>query len=237
MMPEPTDLLVPVNEVFRSLQGEGTHVGTPAIFIRLQGCDVGCPWCDTKHTWTLKGEGDAWRTYEIGALEEEVRGLQELPGTTPAPLVVITGGEPLMHPIVVRELVCGLLEEGLADMVQIETSGTYPLPEALVPLLGDELWLTVSPKVGMPGGRRLDPSIMELASEVKQVIGSMADYQRFLREVEPLIWDRSLESCPIFLQPNAEGGLAAQALCRDLCIKNGRYYRLSLQTHKILDIR
>ena len=42
-----------VNEVFETFQGKAFYTGTPAIFIRLQGCDVGCPWCDTKHTWAL----------------------------------------------------------------------------------------------------------------------------------------------------------------------------------------
>ena len=42
-----------INEVFESLQGEGAHTGVPSIFIRLQGCPVGCPWCDTKHTWEI----------------------------------------------------------------------------------------------------------------------------------------------------------------------------------------
>ncbi|BCX40915.1 7-carboxy-7-deazaguanine synthase [Escherichia coli] len=41
----------PINEMFQTLQGEGYFTGVPAIFIRLQGCPVGCAWCDTKHTW------------------------------------------------------------------------------------------------------------------------------------------------------------------------------------------
>ena len=42
-----------INEMFETIQGEGAHTGIPSIFVRLQGCPVGCPWCDTKHTWTL----------------------------------------------------------------------------------------------------------------------------------------------------------------------------------------
>ena len=42
-----------INEVFPTIQGEATYTGTPATFIRLQGCPVGCSWCDTKHTWPI----------------------------------------------------------------------------------------------------------------------------------------------------------------------------------------
>lgn len=45
----------PINEMFQTLQGEGYFTGVPAIFIRLQGCPVGCAWCDTKHTWEKRG--------------------------------------------------------------------------------------------------------------------------------------------------------------------------------------
>ncbi len=43
-----------VNEIFETIQGEATYTGTPAVFVRLQGCPVGCPWCDTKHTWDVE---------------------------------------------------------------------------------------------------------------------------------------------------------------------------------------
>ena len=45
--------IYPVNEIFQSIQGEATFTGTPSIFVRLQGCPVGCAWCDTKHTWEI----------------------------------------------------------------------------------------------------------------------------------------------------------------------------------------
>ncbi len=46
----------PINEMFQTLQGEGYYTGVPAIFIRLQGCPVGCSWCDTKHTWEKQAD-------------------------------------------------------------------------------------------------------------------------------------------------------------------------------------
>src|SRR5580765_3092639 len=99
-----------VAEVFRSLQGEGPSAGTPAHFIRLQGCDVGCHWCDTKYSWDFA----TGRELSAGAACDEAEALGE------APLVVITGGEPLEHPGL-----AGLLEEALArwPRVEVETSG------------------------------------------------------------------------------------------------------------------
>jgi 7-carboxy-7-deazaguanine synthase len=73
-------------EHFYTIQGEGYHQGRAAYFIRLGGCDVGCVWCDVKDSW------DAGR-HPLMAIEELISHVEQ----TPAKLVVITGGEPLMH--------------------------------------------------------------------------------------------------------------------------------------------
>jgi 7-carboxy-7-deazaguanine synthase len=78
--------LLPVMEHFYTLQGEGFHQGRAAYFIRLGGCDVGCVWCDVKDSW----DAEKHPRYEVGSLKSEVE-------KTPAGIVVITGGEPLMH--------------------------------------------------------------------------------------------------------------------------------------------
>ena len=76
-----------VSEVFVSVQGEGVSVGTPSVFVRLQGCSVGCVWCDTKYSWAASGGHET----TLDALLAQI-----------APLhvdnVVITGGESLEHP-------------------------------------------------------------------------------------------------------------------------------------------
>src|SRR5262245_24396500 len=81
-------------ETFRSLQGEGPSAGTPAHFLRLQGCDVGCQWCDTKYSW----DAGAGSEHTVAEAFEALRALGE------APLLVVTGGEPLTHPGVERLL-------------------------------------------------------------------------------------------------------------------------------------
>ena len=77
---------LPVMEHFYTLQGEGFHQGRAAYFIRLGGCDVGCVWCDVKDSW----DAEKHPRYSIEQLISEVK-------KTPTRLVVITGGEPLMH--------------------------------------------------------------------------------------------------------------------------------------------
>ena len=77
---------LPVMEYFYTLQGEGFHQGRAAYFIRLGGCDVGCVWCDVKDSW----DASKHPLQSVDFLVSEVK-------KTPAKLVVITGGEPLLH--------------------------------------------------------------------------------------------------------------------------------------------
>jgi len=115
---------LPVMEIFDSIQGEGAYVGFPVTFIRLAGCNLRCPWCDTKESW---------------AGENMVRMLpDEIVAKCSCYIVVITGGEPCMHDI--QELVDMLHEKG--KFVCIETNGTLPTP------LGAD-WVTCSPKPPM----------------------------------------------------------------------------------------
>src|SRR5438309_10638332 len=103
---------LPVMEHFYTLQGEGFHQGKAAYFIRLGGCDVGCVWCDVKESW----DASKHPLVSTGALTELVK-------NTPAEIVVITGGEPLLHDL--SSLTDALHDAGLS--VHIETSGSAPL--------------------------------------------------------------------------------------------------------------
>ena len=103
---------IPVMEHFYTLQGEGFHQGKAAYFIRLAGCDVGCVWCDVKESWP----SDVHPHESIDTLLGHVK-------LTPAQLVVITGGEPLMHNL--DNLTAALKGGGL--QTNIETSGCHPV--------------------------------------------------------------------------------------------------------------
>ena len=118
-----------VSEIFLSLQGEGPAAGMPAHFVRLQGCDVGCHWCDTKYSWDPRG-GETLEAEEIWRRAESLGR---------APLLVVTGGEPLAQPQVKP-----LLEEALErwPRIEVETSGLEPPP-----LSHPRLSYNVSPKL------------------------------------------------------------------------------------------
>ncbi|WP_304211730.1 radical SAM protein [Phocaeicola plebeius] len=177
-----------INEIFYSLQGEGFHVGTPAVFVRFSGCNLKCEFCDTRH--------------EEGVMmsdEEIVEQVCQYPCKT----VILTGGEPGLW--VDEDLVAALHKVG--KYVCIETNGTCVLPESID-------WVTCSPKLGASlRVRRMD--------EVKVV---------FLgQDVSPYL---QLKASSYFLQPCS---------CRNTVevveyIKSHPQWRLSLQTHKLIDI-
>jgi len=114
----------PVMEHFYTLQGEGYWSGTPAYFIRLAGCDVGCHWCDVKESWETEN-------HPVLSVESLLLSVQ----ATQAERVVITGGEPFMHNL--SALTRILREAGYK--LHCETSGTCMLS-------GDWDWVCFSPK-------------------------------------------------------------------------------------------
>lgn len=118
----------PVVEIFQSIQGEGFYIGTPANFIRLAGCNLKCPWCDTD-----------WSKPTLGTLEA-IAIVDRLDKTLP--LTVITGGEPLIHDL--RPLI-DMIQQRLDCIVAIETNGTQSTA-ALAECDRGPIWITCSPK-------------------------------------------------------------------------------------------
>src|SRR5215213_6773807 len=108
----PVNIMLPVMEHFYTIQGEGAYSGVAAYFIRLGGCDVGCFWCDVKESW----DAEIHPKYTIDDIVS-------WPVNAGAKTVVITGGEPLMHPL--DSLTSALKEKGIRT--HIETSGAHPV--------------------------------------------------------------------------------------------------------------
>ena len=111
-----------INEIFYSLQGEGYHTGTPAVFVRFSGCNLRCPFCDTMH------EEGTWMS-DVAIVDQVCR--------FPAEMVILTGGEPGLW---VDDALISLLHRH-GKYVCIETNGTCRLPEHIN-------WVTCSPKEG-----------------------------------------------------------------------------------------
>lgn len=195
---------LPLVEAFCTIQGEGRHAGTPAWFVRLAGCDVGCRWCDAGNTWNA-------RAYPFVETERLVARAAQ----SGAEVVVVTGGEPLLHPL--GELTAGLHARGLR--VFLETSGTRPLS-------GTFDWICLSPK-------RQKPPLEELlaaADELKIVVESAED----------LAWAeenaaRVGQKCLLFLQPEWGRRKQVVPLIVDYAKAHPRW-KISLQTHKFMDI-
>jgi organic radical activating enzyme len=109
---------VRVSEVFVSVQGEGVTAGLPSAFVRLQGCSVGCSWCDTKYSWA-----------QDGGQETTLDSILTTVAQASVDNVVVTGGEPLEHPAFAA-LVDALKSRG--HRVEVETAGTIPPPAVSV---------------------------------------------------------------------------------------------------------
>lgn len=142
---------LPVMETFYTVQGEGFYTGSPAYFIRLGGCDVGCIWCDVKDSW----DASAHPLRSVVELAEAVK-------VSGAPIAVITGGEPTLYDL--SGLTSELKQRGIRT--HIETSGTNELT-------GEWDWITFSPKKF----KAPVDSIYALADELKVIVFNKTDLE------------------------------------------------------------
>ncbi len=195
---------LPVMEQFYTIQGEGVHQGKPAYFIRLGGCDVGCVWCDVKESW----DADKHPRISIDSL---VGNASAFPGK----LVVITGGEPLMHDL--TDLTRSLQEAGMKT--HIETSGAHPLT-------GTWDWICLSPKkFKFP----LEECYAK-ADELKIIVYNKHDL-KWAEEQAGQVG----EDCALLLQPEWSREKEMLPLMIDY-VKDNPRWRISLQTHKYMDV-
>ncbi len=129
-------------EIFYTVQGEGTWTGTPAVFVRLAGCNLNCRFCDTDYALKF-----------FATVEQVTARVRELGAA--CPMVVLTGGEPLAQ-AESSALVAALQADG--RRVHIESNGSVPVE------LPPQTWLTVSPK------ERLHPLMAARADEIKLIV-------------------------------------------------------------------
>src|SRR5579863_9591929 len=149
-----------IAEIFYSVQGEGSLVGVPSIFVRTSGCNLRCSWCDTPYTsWNPEGEDLSIDEILDRAAQFDAAGH-----------VVLTGGEPMIAPGI-AELSQRLRERGMH--ITIETAGTVFAPVAC------DL-MSISPKLSNStpeGGFRAQHERLRLQPAVLRQLMSMCDYQ------------------------------------------------------------
>jgi 7-carboxy-7-deazaguanine synthase len=196
---------LPVMEQFYTIQGEGFHQGRAAYFIRLGGCDVGCVWCDVKESW----DANMHPKYEIQEIVGWVKNAMQ------EGIVVITGGEPLMHNL---DSLCAALRDA-GFLTHLETSGTHPLT-------GKWDWVCFSPKKFKAPLQE----IYQAANELKVVIYHTSDFE-WAEEHRKLVQS----NCLYYLQPEWSK-LEVQTNRIVEYVKLNPSWRIGLQTHKYIQV-
>tara|TARA_Y100001978_G_C23692603_1_gene435672 strand:+ start:401 stop:991 length:591 start_codon:yes stop_codon:yes gene_type:complete len=191
-------------ETFDSIQGEGLYNGSLCFFLRLGGCDIGCGWCDEKKSWDES-------KYPKSSINEII----DLVIKSPSNIVVVTGGEPLMHNL--NELTIELKKH---KRVHLETSGAYNLT-------GDWDWITLSPKK-----RKLpSPEIYKKTNELKCIIYNNSDFEFAINESKKVSKD-----CLLYLQPEwSKKDYMVEEIIN--FIKLNPRFKLSIQKHKYLGLQ
>ena len=218
----------PVVEHFTSINGEGTHVGRLAAFVRFRGCMLSCSYCDT--TWANAGNAPA----QMMSVADIVSFVE----SQPASCVTLTGGEPLLQDGI-DELLVALLANP-DRYVEIETNGAVPLAgfaalrQRLVGDAPERLSFTMDCKLPSSGmDDRMDwenYAVLDSRDTVKFVIGDEVDFPAVLRVID----DYQLqERCAVYLSP-VYGQMDPARIVEFMREHGLRHATLQLQLHKIL---
>ena len=228
--PEPLSLredgALEVHSIFLTIQGEGPLAGTPAVFLRLAGCNWDCKSCDTEYTSTRE-------LLPVSACEARVLSAA-VAGDSAANLLVLTGGEPF------RQNVSLLVERFLGEgwQVQIETNGTLPPPFGFVPATR-RFSLVCSPKAPKVHGRTA--AIVDAYKYIVDADNVDEDGLPKTTMGQPLAVARPPAGFPrdrVYVQPldvgDPEQNRRNERAAVASCLKHG--YKLSYQIHKHLGL-
>lgn len=199
--------MLPIHEQFYTFQGEGSHAGRAAYFIRTFGCPVHCPWCDSAGTWHPDYKPDHINRISAKQLASEV-------AQTQAEFTVITGGEPTIHDL--TELADAL--HAIGQSVHLETSGAFPIK-------GQIDWITLSPKRWkLP----LAENIAK-ANEYKIIVDQIGAIEEYSKLLDPEQAHR-----PIWLHPEWSQHSKPELLdyITEWVKAHGAPYRAGWQMHK-----
>ena len=219
---------LPIVEYFHSLQGEGTHVGRSAFFIRLAGCNVKCTWCDTKESWSTESHAQ----YSVQSLAQEaVEAMKK-----GAAFIVLTGGEPLHHNL-------DDLSEAIKEEVRIEKVNEIPIhieTSGVDAITGSPNWITLSPKTHAWPRQE----VLAACHELKIIIDKKSDLdfaEKMAIEASKargksakLLPELAVENPYLFLQPAWHSPQGLELALEH--VKKNPKWRLSIQIHKFLGV-
>jgi 7-carboxy-7-deazaguanine synthase len=222
-----------IAEVFGpTVQGEGPSCGRRASFLRLGGCNLHCAWCDTGFTW------DA-RRHDLRAelRRVAVADLLAAIGAQGTDLVVITGGEPLLHQLQPgwQSLLSGIRRANVRAEIEIETNGTC-LPTAATTRLADRF--TVSPKLAHAGdteAARIRPDVLARFARSPAVFKFVLREPEDLREVDAVVERAGISRDRVWIMP--EGTEPDVVLARQRALAGAalaRGYNLTTRLHVLL---
>ena len=204
--------LYKVNEIFKSIEGEGIRTGLPCTFIRLYGCNLCCKYCDTRYSCENK-------EFTLMSKDEIVNKVKELGGSR----VTITGGEPLLD-LFLNELIIALRKEHIE--VNIETNGSLDIQWCLADIITMDYKTSAS---GMEDRMMLSNlKALKETDVLKFVVGSKHDLdtmKRVIKEYEP--------ECRIYVSP-VFGMIEAHELVEYVLENNLDNVTVQVQLHKII---
>lgn len=227
-----------IAEIFQTVQGEGLDMGLPSFFVRLQGCQVHCFFCDEKETW-VKRENNSYSS-DPASIIKELEGLNPL-----LKRVVITGGEPTEQKL--STLISALINKSFK--VSVETAGTGAFvgdlfqdyehkaiefnpradfkPSAMISFSPKELYSKSS--------SIQDERIWQFCSEIKFVIANSQAPEYLLTRIIPQLKKYS-NDCPIFLVPDWFNMSANKKIIIELLNQYPNRLRWGVQMHKLVDM-
>jgi organic radical activating enzyme len=209
-------MLYKLNEIFYSLQGEGFHAGTPALFIRFAGCNLSCPWCDTDHSVKMELDSQGivgqmlthW-TRATGIKEPRFCGI-----------IVFTGGEPTLQNLIPFITAIRNSPSFSHCKIHLETNGTAKLGIYWDLKQAGLDWVTLSPKSGVGYSQ----AILRTANEIKVVFEKNGWQDNNIPE-------KFFKHHRAFIQPQSQKYEEAIQF-----VLEHPQWRLSVQTQKIMNI-
>jgi 7-carboxy-7-deazaguanine synthase len=211
-MPGPYTLKI--NEIFWSFQGEGLRAGFPSIFIRLSGCSLKCPYCDTR---------DAWNTGTSMTIDDILSQIETYRKKYPLSQIVLTGGEPMEQDL---SSITALLKTK-NFFISIETNG-FGFRDLPID------WWTVSPKD--VNHYSIHADLEEKINEIKLVVNRNLSVE-VIKKTRAFV-----RNVPIFLQPDGTDGTNGNRYkntfslfreCQEAGIEN---IRCGVQLHKVYNV-